>query len=542
MLTQPAKDSLTTIPALLRRGAERWPDRIAFDFLGDTYSFAEIDRLSNCFAHGLARQGVRRGDRICTMLDNSIGQVLLWFGIEKLGAINVPLNTSLKGEFLRHQLSDAGARIIVMDAHYTDRLPPIEGALPELERLIIHGEAGAAAQSATPSDRLEVLPFSALQTTNETDPGVEISPDDLAMIIYTSGTTGPSKGCMLSHAYACHGGLRFAEGATVREGDIFWTPLPLFHLGAAGFALGCVQLGATASISSSFSVSNFWPEIKRSRANIACVISVMLVLVAEAAESEAEKQCYGQLRAVAGVPFPRDLQNIWKERFGVTHTGASGFGMTEASPMTFAPVDHEVADNSSGQRYDDFEVQVVDDEDNILPAGESGELVARPTRPGVMFSGYWRRPQATVEACRNLWFHTGDIGRFDEDGFFFFVDRKKDYMRKGGENISSYELEMALRAHPDIEDVAAHAAMVDGAEDEVMITVVRRASSALDAETLCHWAIEQLPRHAVPRFIAFVESLPRNASGRILKYELRAQGVTPDTWDRVKAGITIKRP
>lgn len=535
-----ARNTLTTIPAMLGAGSRRWQDRAALDFSGNIFSYAELDRLSNRMAHGLAGQGVARGDRVCTMLDNSMDQLLVWFGLSKLGAINVPLNTSLKGEFLRHQVSDSGAKLLIADAHYADRIPPIDD-VAELQRLIIRDMN----DRMIPSTRLDVLPFAALASDTETAPEVELTPADLAMIIYTSGTTGPSKGCMISHGYACHAGLRFAQGATIRDGDIFWTPLPLFHLGAAGFVLGCLQLGATASVYSSFSVSNFWPEIERSGATVACIISVMLVLIAEAEPCEAERRCHGQLRAVAGVPFPRALQDIWRKRFGVRDVGASGFGMTEATPMTFSPVDQPVPDDSSGRRYADFDVQVVDDEDNILPPGQAGELVARPNRPGNMFSGYWRRPEATTEAFRNLWFHTGDIGRFDEDGFFFFVDRKKDYLRKGGENISSYETEMALRRHPEVEDVAVHAAKApgddDGAEDEVMITVMRRAGSTLDAETLCRWSIDQLPHYAVPRFVAFTDSLPRNASGRTLKYQLRALGVTAQTWDRVQAGIIVRR-
>ena len=213
--------------------------------------------------------------------------------------------------------------------------------------------------------------------------------------------------------------------------------------------------------------------------------------------------------------------------------------MTEACSIVFSHIEQPSPPGASGRRFDDFDVQIVDNQDRLLPDGETGEIVVRPLKPDVMFQGYWRRPEATVEAYRNLWFHTGDIGRFDEQGFFYFVDRKKDYLRRGGENISSFEMEVAFYAHPDIAEVAVHAVKSDGAEDEVKVTAILQSGAKLTYDELCYWAIEKLPAFAVPRYIEFRSEFPRTGTGKVQKFKLRNQGVTPETWDRHKSDIVF---
>lgn len=529
----------TTLNEIVRDAALAWPDKIALDFSGEEFTFAELDRRSTRLAHGLRSLGVGPGDRVCSMLDNNPDQVFTWFAIVKLGAISVPLNTALRGEFLRHQIADAGSKIVVFEDHYRDQLEAIAADLPELSAVALRGKEPALPLGpSVATHRLDQL-FLA----NESELGVEVRPSDLAMILYTSGTTGPSKGCMICHNHVCNTGFKMATGSDLGHEDTFWTPLPLFHMGAAGFLVGCIQLGAKASIYRQFSVSNFWPEIERSGADIALIISVMLTLVAEAPDNEASQRNFGRLRGVVGVPFPGALQEKWKSRFGVKLAGAMGYGMTEATPLTFTPITESAPDGASGRRYEDFDVQVVDEEDRILPAGEVGQLVVRPRRADIMFKGYWQRPEATLEALSNLWFHTGDLGRFDGNDFFYFVDRKKDYLRRGGENISSFEMEMAFRKHAAVEDVAAHAVPSDKGEDEVKICAILREGAVVSEEELCRWSVDQLPHYAVPRYIEFCAELPRNASGRVLKYELRQRGITATTWDRATSTIELrKRP
>jgi crotonobetaine/carnitine-CoA ligase len=253
------------------------------------------------------------------------------------------------------------------------------------------------------------------------------------------------------------------------------------------------------------------------------------------------QRCFGQVRVVTGAPFPAELQQIWKERFGVKIAGTPGYGFTEATMLTSLPAGGYFKPGSSGKRNEWFDVRIVDDNHRELPTGEAGEIIARPLQPNVMFQGYWRRPADTLQIMSDLWLHTGDIGKFDEDGYFFFVDRKKDYLRRGGENISSYEMETALSLHPDVQDVAVHAVFSELSEDEVKATLVLREGATLTEAQLFTWLIERVPYFALPRFIEFRAELPKSPLGRVLKYQLRDEGKTAATWDRNTSGIDYKK-
>jgi crotonobetaine/carnitine-CoA ligase len=244
--------------------------------------------------------------------------------------------------------------------------------------------------------------------------------------------------------------------------------------------------------------------------------------------------------AVRGSPFPPDIQKKWKERFGVQITGSHNYGLTEAARVTTLSDDIVGPPGNAGRVNEDFDVRVVDDDDNEVPVGEPGEIIVRPRHPDIMFSGYWNRPEDTLKIMKNMWLHTGDIGKFDEEGFFYFVDRKKDYLRRRGENISSFELENTFKKHPHVKDVAVHAVLAE-AEDEVKATIVLKEGATVSAEEMCAWCVDKVPYFAVPRFFEFRDDLPRNPVGRILKYQLRDDGCTADTWDREKEGFEIAK-
>jgi crotonobetaine/carnitine-CoA ligase len=349
---------------------------------------------------------------------------------------------------------------------------------------------------------------------------------------------------MVSHNYACSLARQIAQGTGRSERSISWTSLPMFHFNALSATLLCnMQLGARVAIYPRFSLSNFWPEIERTESNDAMLLGSMLAIVLNAPPSDAEKRWYGKLETIGGAPFPAPLMEAWKKRFGVSYTVCPGFGLSECSLVTL--ISREEAPtakpNSSGKRNEWFDVRIVDDDDAELPVGTPGEIIVRPRQQHIMFEGYWRRPEETLKLMRNMWFHTGDIGKFDEEGFFYFVDRKKDYLRRRGENVSSYELETTFRQHAAIEDVAVHAVLSPLTEDEVKATVVLREGSDLTEEALCIWAIDRVPYFAVPRYIEFRTTLPRTPVGRVLKYQLRDEGVTASTWDRERSGIQLKK-
>ncbi|MCY1258399.1 Long-chain-fatty-acid--CoA ligase [compost metagenome] len=527
-----------TVNDVVRRAAREHGERPFLDVQGDIYSFAGIQRESCRLANGLAALGVVKGQTVVTILDNNADAVLLWFALNKLGAISVPVNTALKGEFLRHQIADATAALVIAETEYAERIALVKEQLPHLKHIAYRGAAPQADLSGK-----TVISLEALRSDDVRDPQVEVVPSDLTMLIYTGGTTGPSKGCMISHNNACNEARQIIEAHGRTPESITWTPLPLFHLNATVTTVLCnLMIGARSVIYPRFSVSGFWADIERSGANEANLLATMAPLLAEAPESEVMKRCHGQLNKVYSAPFTADVQQRWRERFGVRHTvGGAGFGLTECAIVTMLPFGAPEKPGCAGRRCDSFDIRVVDDNDVELPYGSPGELIVRPLKPHVMFEGYWNRPADTLKVMRNLWFHTGDIGKMDEDGYFFFLDRKKDYMRRGGENISGFEMERSFAAHPEIEEVAVHAVFSELSEDEVKVTAVLRNGSTLSEEDLCRWAIDRVPYYAVPRFIEFRTSLPRSPVGRILKYQLRDDGVTPQTWDRVKANLTFAK-
>ncbi|MDP3108126.1 ATP-dependent acyl-CoA ligase [Hydrogenophaga sp.] len=526
-----------TVIAALERAVSKHPERVLLDFSGESHTYAEVDRQSTRLAHAFAALGVQAGQTVVTMLDNNVDAVLCWFAINKLCAVSVPINTALKGEFLRHQIADAGAALVVCEASYVERIAVISDGMPDVKQVLARGNPDTKLCGA--------LPLASLNDhRGNDDTAFERKPNpwELACLVYTSGTTGPSKGCMISYNYMCNLARLQLRAGPATEHDVTITPLPLFHMNAMCVGvLASILVGARVAFVPRFSVSNFWPEVERSGATIASILGSMGAMLANAPDTEAGQRCKGQIHTVRGNPFTEEVKAIWRERFGAKQVGGNGYGLTEAAVITSLAGGEHAAPGSSGKRIPDFDVRIVDDLDREVAAGTSGEIVVRPLRPDIMFMGYWRRPEDTLKIMRNLWLHTGDIGKFDEEGFFYFVDRKKDYLRRRGENISSFEMEAAFARHPALAEVAVHAVPSDKGEDDVKVTAMLRPEMQLSPEDLFRWAIDAVPYYALPRYIEFRDSLPKNPQGRVLKYELRDQGCTPTTWDQEASGIQVNK-
>jgi crotonobetaine/carnitine-CoA ligase len=513
------------------------PDGPYLDFEGDAYSAREIDTASNRAAAVLAGAGILHGDRVATLLDNRAEQVISFFAALKLGAVQVPINTAYKGEFLRHQLADSGARVLVVQGDYASRAAEVVGGdTPTLEQCIVVDAPDAVI------DRVPTLDWSAaLANASDAAPqGIDVRPSDLACFIYTAGTTGPSKGCMLPHNYIVSLADQIARAWGRTADDVILTPLPLFHFNAISVCVvGTLLTGGRASIAQRFSVSRFWPEVNRTEATMVSMLGSLAILIANA-DDHPDMRGH-KLRLCAAAPMPPDVDQTWQNRFGCK-TFSGGYGLTEASLISMLPAGVPNAPGAAGKpNRDEFDVRLVDDDDVEVPTGEVGEIVCRPNGPNLMFAGYWNRPADTMKVLTNLWFHTGDLGRIDDDGFIYFVDRKKDALRRRGENISSFEMEKTLYGHPSVKDVAVHAVASEIGEDDVKVTAVLQDGADLDEENLCRWVAERVPYFAIPRYIEFRADLPRNPVGRVLKYRLRDEGVTPDTWDREAAGVTFER-
>jgi crotonobetaine/carnitine-CoA ligase len=529
-----------SVIAALDRAVAAHPDRVLLDFGGALYTYADVDRLSTRMANAFAALGVGSGQTVVSMLDNNIDAVICWLAINKLCAVSVPINTALRGEFLRHQVADAGAALVVCEADYLQRIADVAGGLPEVKLLLQRAGTGAGIAGAAGS--IEVAPLDDHRGRDDTAPAVKPKPQDLACLIYTSGTTGPSKGCMLSYNFMCNLARLQLRAGPAGPDDITITPLPLFHLNALSVGIiSNILVGARVCVMPRFSVSNFWPEVERSGATMASILGSMGNLLAQADDNASMGRCVGQIHTVRGNPFTEETKAIWRQRFGARQVGGNGYGLTEACVVTSLPGGEYAAPGSSGKRIPDFDVRIFDENDCELPPGVAGEIVVRPLRPHIMFEGYWRRPADTLKVMRNMWLHTGDIGKFDDDGFFYFVDRKKDYLRRRGENISSFEMETAFAAHPDLAEVAVHAVPSDKGEDDVKVTAILRPGSTLTAEALFQWSTDAVPYYALPRYIEFRTTLPKNPQGRVLKYELRDEGKTATTWDLEESGIKVAK-
>jgi len=534
-----------TIPALLEARLESEPDSEYLDVGGVAFTAAEVNDRACRIANGLAALGAAPGDRVATLLENSPEAMLAWWGAVRGGFVAVPVNTAYKGQYLRHQLHDSGARILIAQRSLVERYVAIAADLPDLHHVVVVEDDGSPA--AVELSHAAVHSWVDLLASDATVPAVTIRPSDLGTFVYTGGTTGLSKGCMLSHNYheAAARQISICWGRTAD--DVLWTPLPLFHYNALVTAvLGALISGGRSVIYRRFSVSSFWPEMNRTGATITSTLGTMAYLLAHDVDNphmprSGAPEANTTLRLMGAAPMPVEVDTIMRERFGLT-TFSGAYGVTEASLISWSPPGVENRPNAAGVVNDEyFDVRIFDDDEREVPVGFDGEIVIRPQRPHVMFEGYWGRPEATVETSRNWWYHTGDIGRVDEDGYLFFVDRKADYLRRRGENISSFEVESILMAHGSLADVVVHAVPSDLTEDDLKITAIVAEGASLTEEALFRWSIDQLPYFALPRYIEFRTELPRSPVGRVLKRELRDEGVTPTTWDVEASDVTYER-
>jgi crotonobetaine/carnitine-CoA ligase len=542
-------DEQRTINELLDRRLEDDPEGEYLDVCGTKLTAAGVASTANRLGNALGDLGVTKGERVATLVDNSPEALLAWWGAVRGGAIGVPINTAFKGYYLRHQLQDSGSRVLVVERDLVDRAADVVGEVEGLEHVVV------VDQGADDGSRADVPSIAGAKVHRWADlleaptdrPRVDCRPSDLGTFIYTGGTTGPSKGCMLSHNY--HAALARQIGICWKRtpDDVVWTPLPLFHFNALTTAvLGALIYGGRSAIYRRFSVSGFWPEMNRVGATITSSLGTMAYLLAHDVDRpemprSGRPEANRTLRLMAAVPLPVEVDSVVRERFGI-QTFSGAYGVTEASLVSWQPPGTTNRPNAAGVINEEyFDTRVFDDDDCEVPRGVEGEIVLRPKRPHVMFEGYWGRPEATVETSRNWWYHTGDVGRIDEDGYLYFVDRKADYLRRRGENISSFEIERVLMSHGALADVAVHAVPSELTEDDLKVTATLKEESSITEEELFRWCLDQVPYFALPRYIEFRDQLPRSPVGRVLKRELRAEGVTAATWDAQEAGITYER-
>ena len=519
-----------TLTGMLLHQAERSADKVALTIVGEDLTYADLVARSNAMARGLQGLGIGHGDVVAVLAENCADQVVIQFATARLRAIEVMLNTAYRGGFLSHQLRVSGARVIVVDARLLPTLFDVIDELPELRHIVVRGPVAAPAPAGLTVTEMVVL------HDQDTSPLSLVDPEwsDPSTITFTSGTTGPSKGATMTQNYMCNFAEIEAQIWYRTPDDAFYSCGPLFHLAAKGIAvLGAMRRGVRCVQDERLSVSTFWERIREENCNATLMLGSVAMLLWTREPSDVEG-----VDTVVGVPAPpvslqKAMEERWKCKF------ESVYGMTEAAPLSVTGPTIPLRPGSSGKIVREyFDVRIFDDNDFELPRGEIGEVVVRPMQPHSIFEGYYREPEATATKFRNLWFHTGDLGKIDDDDYFYFEDRKDDYLRRRGENISSYEVETAIVKHPAVLQVGVVGVASEIAEQEVKASIVLREGAALDEIELIEHCIATMPYFAVPRYVEFVSELPFTPSGKMQKDRIRAGGVE-GCWDREAAGIRL---
>jgi crotonobetaine/carnitine-CoA ligase len=405
------------------------------------------------------------------------------------------------------------------------------------ERAVVRGSARAAEPLGLPTAALSEL---------ERAPGKE--PDDrelflgdTAAILWTSGTTGRSKGVMQSHNVWIRAALDGAENALLREGEVIYSCLPMYQSAAwVANVYRALVCGVPCAIDPRFSVQDFWDRCRHYGATMTFTLGAMHIFLWQ--QPPRPDDADNPVRSAGLIPMPDALIEPFKQRFGIEHVH-QGYGQSEVMGLLSRRPGVRYKPNSLGSPASGIEVKLLDDYDREVATGEVGEFCIRPHEPYAIFNGYFHAPELTVNAWRNLWYHTGDLGRRDADGEHFFVDRKADFIRYKGRNIASLEVEAAVSAHPAVAQAAAHGITSAelAAEAELKVCVVCKPGQQVDAETLARFVNDTAPYFFVPRYIEFLNALPATPTGRVQKFLLRERGVTPETWDARRAGFAVKR-
>ncbi len=514
-----------TVDGLLAERAGTHRDVPFLRFADGELTFGEVDAQARQVAGGLAGLGVRAGDLVAMLLPNCAETVLAWFGAVRLGAVAAPLNTAFRGPALTHALNLAGAEVLLVAEDLCAALEPIAGDLGSVRTLVVLGDADRVA--AFPAWR--VLPFAALLTTSSGPaPSAGHGERDRALVLFTSGTTGRSKGCVLSHRYAVRQAELMVQHLKLRADDVLYSPFPLFHLDAAVFTvMPALVLGTTAAIGVRFSASGFWAEVRAFGATVFDFMGATLTILHK--RPAARDDAVNPARLGWGVPLP-EFAPDFERRFDLRLVEC--YGSTDVGVPIYTQPDQPRRPGSCGQPIEAYQVRLVDTEDREVAVGEVGEIVVRPNEPSLISDGYLGMPEETVRATRNLWFHTGDLARRDADGFVYFVGRRKDVIRRRGENISAFEVEEVIELHPDVLEAAAFGVQSELTEQEVMIAVVPRPGHSVLPADLVSFCQPRMGRHMIPRYVEVVDALPKTPTEKVEKYRLVERGVGPTTWDR----------
>ncbi len=517
--------SQRTLPRVLLSLVESDPDACLLRTVEEDITRADVLSRSCRVAAELMSLGLGAGEPVAIMAPNRAEVVFSWFGILLAGGVEVPVNPAEVGQRLVHVLDHSRARFAIVDTASLEHLVAVQTELRHLEHVLVldpldgdqKGPTGVELSSYPTGERSEVVP----------DRAFDLAVGDPAAVLYTSGSTGPSKGVVVSHGHHFTNGRQPVDLFDISPTDTVYVCLPLHHNMAQGYGVWpALVSGAAIALEPSFSAVNFLASVRRTGATVLPFVGAMLALVAKLPEEPDDRS--NPLRVGYGIPIPALLHEAMEARYDLQL--AHCYGSTEATIVAWGTGPDRVL-GAAGKVLPTYDVRVLDALDQPVPTGTVGEICVRPIEPFSMFSGYYHDNERTVRAWRNLWFHSGDRGRFDDAGNLWFVDRLGDGIRRMGEFVSSFEVEQALLGHPAVRMVAAVAVPSDLIEEEILVLVVADPDTSVDAAGVREWCAARLPRHAVPRYVELVAELPMTPTGKVEKFKLRDRGVTSATDD-----------
>jgi carnitine-CoA ligase len=518
------------IRELIEQRAQTDTTRPFMVFRDQVIDFGTLQQNVNKTANVLADMGVGKGDHVCLFLPNCPEFIYIWFALAHLGGVMVPLNIHLRGDGLTYIINHCDAKWIILDESLYDEYASVEKDLLNLQQRIWRG-----APESTPDHFISLQTQLEKADTTAPQPAMVKDSDTLG-IIYTSGTTGRPKGAMVTHFnYINTARVWIEDIIKCREDDIFFTALPLFHANAQMFTtMGSLFSGRPFVLKEKFSASRFLDEIRQTKATIFNYIGGILTILMK--QPDLESDAKNPLRIAFGGAAPKEIWRDFERRFKMTIL--EGYGSSENSALPLCNPPEAIRVGSIGKPTRIADVTIWDENNQEVPIGDIGEIMVKEKIPHSMFSGYYKQPDKTAAAWDDGWFHTGDSGYMDEDGYFYFVDRIKDCIRRMGENMSSYEIEKTVNSNPCVFESAAVGVPAELGEDDVKIYVVLLPGKRLDPADLIKFCEERMAYFMVPRYVEFLEAFPKTATERTQKFELRKKGIG-EAWDRKKAGIQV---
>ena len=518
-----------SLPKILTLQA-RLKDKIFIKSKQGTISYEEAADVAALIAGNLSSQGIHKSDRVVVLLPNGLEILEVFLGAGWLGAIFVPINLAFKGKQLEHLLQLVDPAAIVVSSSLTSNLDGIDLDLPLLKKIWIVSDTEKQSPTQLLGLAAEMWERGSTRLADQA-----IGPGDPLAILYTSGTTGPSKGVVCPHGQFFWWGKLTGRSLNLAQDDIAYTVLPMTHTNALNTLWQALLAGATYCFGTRFSASKFMQELVESEATVTYLLGSMIYMLLKQPESEYEST--HKVRCALSPATSKKLVKQFRERVGIELF--EGYGSTETN-MVISNRVGGYEPGAMGRVQPEFETRIVDDLDQDVPEGEAGQLLIRNREPFSMASGYFRNPEATIAAWRNLWFHSGDQVRMDSKGVFHFLDRTKDAIRRRGENISSWEVEQALNSHDDIVNSAVVGVPSELGEEEVMAFIVARSDSQIRPQDIVDYLESEIAYFAVPRYLEFVSEFPQTENGKVQKFALKERGVGAKTWDRIKQESTTK--